>query len=514
MTPRQLRNKQYDLACAEADKKGRDILREVMRDFCLRDLFYLLTRTCGRTDIDNDWLFERCMEVQQQPDGFLDLWSREHYKSTIITYGKTIQDILSDPEVTVGIFSHTKPIARAFLRQIKYELETNERLKYLFPEILYENPKKEAGNWSEDKGITVRRKSNPKEATVEAHGLVDGQPTSKHFSRLVYDDVVTRESVTSPEMIAKTTEAWALSLNLGAHGGFRRYIGTRYHFNDTYKTIMDRGAAVARIHPATDDGTATGRPVFLSAASLAEKRRDMGPFVFGCQMLQNPKADEAQGFDETWLRYYDREPDPATVNFYILVDPANAKRKENDYTSMFVVGLGADRNYYIYDMVRDRLNLTERANLLFELHREYLPLDVGYEHYGMQADIQHIEYLQEQRGYRFNITPLGGMTPKNDRIRKLIPLFEQGRVWFPRVLYRRDYEGRRENLVERFIKDEFLPFPVMLHDDMLDCLARILHPELVPQFPRAQKRERKESWQDKLRKKLMADTSRTTHMAT
>ncbi len=230
MTPRQLRNKQYDLACAEADKKGRDILREVMRDFCLRDLFYLLTRTCGRTDIDNDWLFERCMEVQQQPDGFLDLWSREHYKSTIITYGKTIQDILSDPEVTVGIFSHTKPIARAFLRQIKYELETNERLKYLFPEILYENPKKEAGNWSEDKGITVKRKSNPKEATVEAHGLVDGQPTSKHFSRLVYDDVVTRESVTSPEMIAKTTEAWALSLNLGAHGGFRGHFGARHPF--------------------------------------------------------------------------------------------------------------------------------------------------------------------------------------------------------------------------------------------------------------------------------------------
>jgi hypothetical protein len=82
-------------------------------------------------------------------------------------------------------------------------------------------------NWSEDKGITVKRKSNPKESTIEAHGLVGGQPTSKHFSLLVYDDVVTLESVTSPEMIQKTTDAWAISLNLGAHGGKRRYIGTR-----------------------------------------------------------------------------------------------------------------------------------------------------------------------------------------------------------------------------------------------------------------------------------------------
>lgn len=516
MTPRQQRNRHYDQVLLAAEKEGLAVLVEVQREYCRKDLFFLLTRALGRRDMDNDWLFERCNEVQANPDGQLDLWAREHYKSTIITFGKTIQDILNNPEVTVGIFSHTKPIARAFLRQIKYELETNERMKYLFPEILWQNPRKEAGNWSEDKGITVKRTSNPKEATVEAHGLVDGQPTSKHFSLLVYDDVVTRESVTTPEMIAKTTEAWALSLNLGAHGGTVRYIGTRYHFNDTYKTILDRGSAKPRIHPATDDGTATGKAVFLSQEKLAEKRRDMGPYVFGCQMLQNPKADEAQGFSEAWLRYYDREPNPATVNFYILVDPANEKRKESDYTSMFVIGLAADRNYYIYDMVRDRLNLTERANLLFDLHRQYLPLDVGYEQYGMQADIQHIEYLQEQRGYRFSITKLGGTTPKNDRIRRLIPAFEQGRIWLPRSLWRRNYEGVRENLIEIFIRHEYIPFPVMMHDDMLDCLARILHPDLQPQFPGVKKRERQESWQEKLARRLRYESGNTgggTHMS-
>ena len=43
---------------------------------------------------------------------------------------------------------------------------------------------------------------------------MDGQPTSKHYRRMVYDDVVTRESVTTPEMIKKTTEAWELFRNL------------------------------------------------------------------------------------------------------------------------------------------------------------------------------------------------------------------------------------------------------------------------------------------------------------
>jgi len=510
------RTKFYDELHAQAISLGEGQVIALQRQLCRTDLFYLLTRACGRVDIDRDWLFERCEEVQADPDGRLDLWAREHYKSTIITFGKSIQDILAshgkDPlpewggvEVTIGIFSHTKSIARGFLRQIKYELEINERLKYLFPDILYANPKKEAPNWSEENGITVKRASNPKEATVEGWGLVDGQPTSKHFKLLIYDDVVTRESVTTTEQIKKTTEAWELSLNLGADGGRKRYIGTRYHFNDTYKVIMERGSAIKRLHPATDNGKADGKPVFLSQEALAEKRRDMGVYVFGCQMLQDPRADQVQGFKLEWLQHYDTEPDPATVNFYILVDPANEKKKESDHTAMWVLGLGPDRNYYVYDMVYDRLNLTERTERLFELHREYLPLGVGYEHYGMQADIQHIESEMDRIGYRFNVTPLGGSTPKPDRIRRLVPKFEQGRIWLPRSLWRTDYEGKRHNLVHRFIDEEYLPFPVGAHDDLLDGLARILDQDLAAQFPQVRKREKKESWQDKLRRRIGHD---------
>src|SRR6056300_1476012 len=100
--------------------------------------------------------------------------------------------------------------------------------KVLFEDVLYQDPKKDSPSWSLDGGIIVKRKSNPKEATVEAHGLVDGQPTSKHFNILVYDDVVTIDNVRSPEMIEKTTQAWELSLNLCSKDPIRRYIGTRY----------------------------------------------------------------------------------------------------------------------------------------------------------------------------------------------------------------------------------------------------------------------------------------------
>jgi len=456
-----------------------------LRRLCREDLFFLLSRGCKRKDIDRDWLFDRCREVQESPDGNLDLWAREHYKSTIITFGQSIRDILSDPDHTlIGIFSHTRPIAKAFLEQIKRELEGNEFLKDLFPDVLYKNPQKDSPKWSIDSGILVKRKTNPKEATVEAWGLVDGQPTSKHFTILVYDDVVTRESVTTPEQIAKTTSAWELSLNLGAHGGRKRYIGTRYHANDTWRTMIDRGSVRARVKPATDSGEMDGNPVFLTKEQLFEKRRDMGPYTFGTQMLQNPVADKSMGFKEEWLRYYDKLGETTRWNKYLLVDPAGEKKKSNDFTVMVVIGLAPDGNYYLLDGIRDRLNLTERAKRLFSLHRKWKPKDVGYEKYGMQSDIEHMKYQMEQENYRFNIRELGGPMPKIDRIKKLIPPFEQGRFYLPKILTFVDYEGKAQDFIKLFVENEYKSFPVCVHDDMFDCMARIMDENLGAIFPK------------------------------
>lgn len=456
---------------------------KALRELCQNDLFFLSTIGFKRKDINKDWLYERCRDVEKSPDGHLDLWAREHYKSTIITFAKSIQDILKNPEITIGIFSHTRPIAKDFLKQIKTELERNAFLKKLFPDVLYQNPEKESPKWSLDTGIRVKRQTNPKEETVEAWGVVDGQPTGKHFILLVYDDIVTRESVTTSDQIKKTTDALELSYNLGAHGGSRRFIGTRYHMNDTYRTIMDRGTVEPRIHPATDNGKMDGEPVFLTAEQLRLKRRDMGPYTFGTQMLQDPVADKSMGFKTEWLKYYENLGDTSGWNKYILVDPACKKKTTSDYTVMTVLGLAPDGNYYLIDAIRDRLNLTQRAAKLFELHQKHKPIAVGYEQYGMQSDIEHIKYEMELRNYRFNITELGGAVAKEDRIKRLIPICEQGRFYLPRTLHFVDYEGRAVDYVKVFIENEYAAFPVCIHDDMLDCLARIVEQVLNAVFP-------------------------------
>lgn len=483
----------------EAEGRRTGKLSQVIRTLVCADLYYLLVRVCGRVDmlpcvsrdgfVDNDFAFQRTREVEANPNGYLDLWAREHWKSSTITFGLTIQNILKDPEVTIGIFSHTRPIAKAFLRQIMREFEKNKTLHAAFPDVLYGEDIRQAPKWSEDDGIIVKRKSNPNEATVEAWGLVDGQPTSKHFKVLHYDDVVVAGSVTTPEMIAKVMVEMERSYNLGTTPGIKRGAGTRWHFNDAYKTVSDRGTLKLREYPGRIGGTEEGASIVWAEETHLAKRKDMGPYTYAAQILLNPKADAMQGFKREWLRFYKKISKPEKMNGYILVDAASSKKKGSDYTSMKVVGLNVDKNYYICDMVRDRLNLAERIDRLFMLHRRWTGrgmkiIQVRYEKYGMMADIEAIKAQQERENYRFNITEVAGQTSKVDRIKRLIPIYEQGRMWMPETYTVTDWQKIPVDLVHAFVEESYIPFPVGLHDDDLDDLSRIAEPDLSLVWPK------------------------------
>lgn len=210
-------------------------------------------------------------------------------------------------------------------------------------------------------------------------------------------------------------------------------------------------------------------PEWFTIEMLQQAKRD--PRNWLALYQQQPRPDSGGEFKKDWIQFYKNKP--LSGNKYILVDPASEKKKTSDFTSIFVVLLGHDDNYYVLDMVRDKLNLTERADLVFKLHKIHKPLTVAYEKYGMQADIDHIKDRMERESYRFNIFEVGGAMPKNDRIRRMIPLFESNRVWFPESLNKTDFQFVVRDLVKDFIEQEYAAFPVGKHDDMMDCLSRL-----------------------------------------
>jgi hypothetical protein len=482
-------------ACAPAKRI------EHLRWLALNDLYFLVTKLCnnyviaGHWELDGPrdplaakWFFDRCQEVQDDPDGYCDQWSRGAGKSSIITFGKTIQDILANPEVTICILSHVRPIAKNFLIQIKVEFEKNELLKEIFPDVLWADPQREAQRWSENDGIIVKRKGNLREATVEAYGLVDGMPTGLHFYRLVYDDVVTEKSVTTPDQVDKATKAMELSVNLAASRPIRfRMIGTPYAEGDTYQIMMERGFAKPRIRPAI-----VGDKSYLwDEAGVAQLKQTMSRRMFALQILMDAKqAEKERGFKTEWVHHWKVLPSLKALNKYIFVDPAGDGPESNSFTAMVVVGLGADRHAYILDMIKDRIGLVRKGELLFELHKKYEPLNVFYERYSMQGDIAHIRDRMERENYRFNLTEVGAsgglQLSKDRRIEKLQPLFADGLLLLPplgRIKYL-NYEGQTLDLVENFIKKEMMPFPYTNEKDLLDALSRLKDPAVLLNYPK------------------------------
>ena len=206
-----------------------------------------------------------------------------------------------------------------------------------------------------------------------------------------------------------------------------------------------------------------------------DKKRSRGridgmvSLTMACEVA-NAHASSGQGvMQEAWLKFWDRAPDTAGNRYLVVYAPHD--KKTHPETVMWVIELRDDRNYYALEMVRKNLNPAERADLLLDLHRDYQPIRVGYEKHGLAADIRHIQDLQSRENYRFRIDELAVTLSESERVMRLVPLFEAGRVILP----------EDHALIPVFKDEEFLPYPLGFHVDMLEGLSMIL--DMRTSFP-------------------------------
>lgn len=458
------------------------------RLLCRTDLYFLLRYALRREDMEKPWIFERCREVQREPNGRIDIWSREHYKSSIITFGKTIQDILAshgdDPlpewnglEATIGIFSFSRPAAKKFLRQIKIEFEQNSDLKNLFPDILWENPSRESPKWSEDDGLVVKRKSNPRESTVEASGLVDGMPTGMHYLIRVYDDVVTLDNARSAEMIKKTNQAWALSLALGREGGYERYVGTFYADGDTYNHMIEQEAGIPRIYPATEDGTFSGKPVLFSQEYLDAKKKG-GSYDFSCQYLCNPVPGDSAYFKREDFNWYDTPP--KHLRKYGASDCALSEGK-GDFTELGIGGVDPEDNFYLLDWWTGQEQPDVWMEAQLDLVKKHQPHLWASESGQIRRAIE--PFLDKRMRVRRDWVQMEWFPAISDKptmARSFQAMVAQGRVYLPKTMW-------AEDLVDQLVR-----FPKGKFDDKVDVcglFGRLIDQMHTPVIPESEDKE-------------------------
>ena len=333
---------------------------------------------------------------------------------------------------------------------------------------------------------------------TEAKGVyhavgIGGASTGRGAHLLLIDDPIKGREEADSETYRKKLKDWygSVAYTRLMKDGAIVIIQTRWHEDDLAGWIQREHTEeewdVLSLPAIDDESQEALWPEMFPYERLLQIKSVLSPRDWEALYQQRPRAGSGGEFKRHWLQHYD-SVNPKELNAVMLVDPAGGKKSTNDFTSIWIIGLGPDENYYVLDVVRDRLNLTERADAVFRLHRKWKPTEVRYERYGMMADIEYLRQEMNRRTYRFAIREVAGQTSKEDRIRRLIPLFETNRVWMPHELHYTSTDGKTRNLIDEFIELEYLAFPVSQHDDMLDALARIAEPTLDTPWPKPTER--------------------------
>ena len=381
-------------------------------------------------------------------------------------------------------------------------------------------------NWGEKVKLSTDQKektlfTNTARGHRESQGIL-GKVTGKRGSMLIWDDPhdakQAESDVQRQGVLDSYDNAWSSRRNdlandpiivimqrvhdddITAHlmkkaqGWVRLAIPMRFDAEVTYDAGKDINKPELN-DPRAEEGELMFPERFPEGA-VKDLEEDLGPYGTAGQLQQRPSPKGGGELKKEWLCYYKSKPYGG--NRYIIIDPAGERKRgvkgKKDNTAIGVIEYCGEGNYYLIDGVRARLNLVERTDLLLKWHRQYRPLGVGYEQYGMQSDIAHIADKMERESYRFKITELAGTLAKEDRIRRLIPLFEQGKIWLPETLHRTDTEGCTKDIINEFVEIEYLPFPVGKFDDFLDMLSRICDKEMKIVSPNKKPLPKLEPW--------------------
>jgi len=452
------------------------ILRELKGRKYLKDLFLFNTEVLKVGESGELASFHRQMcdfVLGGEKRKKLLLVPRAHLKSTLVTVGYSLLRIAENPNTRILIANATYDMACTFLTQIKKHLRDNQTFRSIYGDLT-----KGADKWSENMiSITGDTTFAKKEATVTAYGI-GGNLVSQHYDLIIMDDIVNRDMINTPEQIQKTVLFYKDALDLLEPTGKLIIIGTRWHQNDLYGWVMDKTNSEQVFHgfevmikQAYEGSLETGEgfealfPQKFNREVLQELKRDKGPYEFSTQYMNDPVPEEDAKFKRNWFQLVlEDEMRWRNINYFITVDPAIGETKDSDRTAIVVVGVDEFNNWFVRDLIVDRMLPNVIINHIFDLFEIYHPVKVGLEMVAYQKSLQYALYDEMRRRNIFlPVVELKANKSKRERIEGLIPRYAAGTIFHLQTCPERE-----------MMEEELLWYPRGKHDDCIDALAYML----------------------------------------
>lgn len=299
------------------------------RTLCERDLYSFAKGVMGMTLLTPTLHEPACQWLQTSPPRRkLLLFPRDHLKSSIVgrslgphiliqpkeaniyfpgcqdkncRYRRSLMTPPGDCDDTTHLWDgantrvllgyETATNAESQLRWIENQWETNELLRALWPHKVWENARRQARVWNQQKMQIPRTLEYP-EPSIDTVG-VGGAVTGRHFNVHIFDDLCTLEAANSEVVMNATIEWFKASRALmdDPTHALEFTIGTRWAVRDLYEYMMRHDHTVeSHVRAVVENG----KPIFpeVFTPDVIEQKRKLFGSLFPL-LYMNSAADRS-----------------------------------------------------------------------------------------------------------------------------------------------------------------------------------------------------------------------------
>lgn len=446
---------------------------------------------CFNEKYHNAWFHKKWCEAIQDENihRALNLAPRNSGKTTIWAKKAPLWLLGRNPNLKILLLSRTANRATNDMRFIKSNIESNPKIRMVFPELKQSIP------WSDDE-LTVENTRMDGEASVVARGL-GGSIPGLRADLLLVDDLIDKTNTMTDSQRQKVHEFWDEQVIPTVNPDGRiLLVGTKYHSKDFYGRIEEEDEYKKNLFkfPAFkvgEDGKLVldenKQPISYwperwPTDKLLERQKEItynqGSLAWNSQYMLDPSGYEGRLFKSDWLSFYnvrdDLEPKLGALEYVMAIDPNIKEDPTSDNTAIITAAVDRRRSeIYILDIYAEPLDFLLQVKKLNEYaHR--INLSVGKTHLpGEQRiskiGIESIAYQRslQQTGYLLGLPVVEvthAKTDKTTRILRMAPHIENARIKFPDPELHQDVKWW-----DAFL-DEYLSFPRGRRDDRMDGL--------------------------------------------
>lgn len=448
------------------------------------------------------------------PDAFthqLLLLPRDHMKSALIAL-RASWELTRDPTLRILLISSTSNLA---IKQAKFikDVMTSPNYRLHWPEMINEEEGKRE-KWTEREFSVDHPKR--KDAYIRDPSIFTAGLTSNivgmHCDIAILDDVVVASNAYTEEGREKVKDQYSLLSSIETVNAREWVVGTRYHPNDLYSDLQgmeihqyDELGRVAEATPLFDvferqvesigDGTGEylwprskapdGKFYGFDREVLAVKRSQyLNKNQFRAQYYNDPHDADSSPIHRSQFQYYDpnylssingvwhykRE----RLNVFASIDFAYSLGKNSDFTSIVVVGVDTNLNYYVLEIDRLKTDkISEYYNHIFKLYEKWgfrkIRAEVSVAQAVIVKDLKD-NYIRKN-GLALAVEefrPSRIQGSKEERIMAVLePRYANMQIWH--------YPSGNTQLLE-----EELMFTNPAHDDIKDALASAIDFAVAP----------------------------------